>query len=72
MLNWVLAFVGSRSQLVIDGEASESMPVTLGVPKAKSWINGLPDEVYSKVRLFADDTALYPTVENELISSLFY
>ena len=34
VLNWVRAFLGSRSQrVVIDGEESESVPVTSGVPQ---------------------------------------
>ena len=75
MLNWVRAFLGSRSQqVVIDGEESESIPVTSGVPQAQFWalsyssliyINDLPDEVRSQVRLFTDDTALYLTMESE-------
>ena len=57
---------------MIDGEESESMPVTSGVPKGSVLglilflvcINDLPDEVRSQVRLFADDTALYITMES--------
>ena len=74
VLSWVRAFLGSRSQqVVIDGEESESIPVTSGVPQGSVlgpilfliYINDLPDEVRSQVRLFADDTALYLTMESE-------
>ena len=76
MLNWVRAFLGSRSKrVVIEGEESESImiPVTSGVPQGSVlgpilfliYINDLPDKVCSQVRLFADDTALYLTMESE-------
>ena len=74
VLSWVRAFLGSRSQqVVIDGEESESIPVTSGVPQGSVlgpilflvYRNDLPDEVRSQVRLFADDTALYLTMESE-------
>ena len=72
-LDWIGAFLGRRSQqVVIDGE--ESIPVTSGVPQGSVlgpilflvYINDLPDEVRSRVRLFADDTALYLTMEEGL------
>ena len=74
MLNWVRAFLGSRSQqVVIDGKESESIPVTSGVLQSSVlgpnlfliYINDLPDEVRSQVRVLADDTALYLTMESE-------
>ena len=69
VLGWIRAFLGSRSQrVVLDGEESESIPVTSGVPQGSIlgpilfliYINDLQDGIFSQVRLFADDTALYP------------
>ena len=77
-LAWIRAFLGSRSQqVVIDGEEWEPIPVTSGVPQGSVlglilflvYINDLLDEVRSQVRLFADDTALYLTMESEDDSS---
>ena len=77
-LAWIRAFLGSSSQqVVIDGEESESIPVTSGVPMGSVlgpilflvYINDLPNEVCSWVRLFADDTALYLAMESEDDSS---
>ena len=74
VLGWIRAFLGSRSQrVVLDGEESESIPVTSGVPQGSVlgpilfliYINDLSDGIFSKVRLFADDTALYLTIEGK-------
>ena len=70
-LAWIRAFLGNRSQtVVLVGEESGSVPVTSGVPRGSVlgpilflvYINDLPDELSSKVRLFADDTAVYLTI----------
>ena len=74
MLGWIRAILGSRSQrVVLDGEESESIPVTSGVPQGSVLgpilflihINDLPDGIFSQVCLFADDTALYLTIEGK-------
>ena len=70
-LAWIRAFLGNRSQtVVLDGEESGSVPVTSGVPQGSVlgpilflvYINDLPDELSSQVRLFADDTTVYLTI----------
>ena len=53
--------------VVIDGSKSTPAPVTSGVPQGTllgplqflAYINGFPESVKSKIRLFADDSLLY-------------
>ena len=70
-LNWIKAFLLGRTQaVVLEGERSSEVPVTSGVPQGSVlgpllfllYINDLPQNVQSQVRLFADDTAVYLTV----------
>ena len=59
--------------MVLDGEESGSVPVTSGVSQISVlgqililiYINTLPDKLVSKVRLFADDAAVYLTTRGE-------
>ena len=72
-LNWIQSFLIGRTQtVVLDGESSNEVPVTSGVPQGSVlgpllfllYINDLPENIQSQVRLFADDTAIYLTVCN--------
>ena len=66
-LKWIKDFLDNRKQaVVINGINSEKIPASSGVPQGSvlgpirflSYINDLPEQVKSRVRLFADDTAL--------------
>ena len=64
-LSWIKAFLSNREQtVVIEGEESDSVPVTSGVPQGSVlgpffflvYINDLPKDIAPQVRLFPDDT----------------
>lgn len=70
-LKWVKSFLDNRSQsVVLNGTTSDAIPVSSGVPQGSvlgpllflAYINDLPQNISSKVRLFADDTAVYLTL----------
>ncbi len=72
--NWIQSFLSNRTQRVVcNGEASDWTPVHSGVPQGSVigpilfliYINDLPDDVKSTVRLFADDTIMYMTMSSE-------
>ena len=72
-LQWVKSFlIGRRQSVLVNGETSDEVPVTSGVPQGSVlgpllfllYINDLPENLISQVRLFADDTAVYITVNN--------
>ena len=74
ILDWIRAFLSNRSQtVVLENDKSTEVPVTSGVPQGSVlgpilfliYINDLPDNLRSKVRLFADDTAVYLAVTNK-------
>ena len=70
-LQWIKSFLDNRNQkVVINGVNSDQIPVSSGVPQGSvlgpilflSYINDLPEQVKSPVRLFADDTGIYSTI----------
>lgn len=72
-LKWIKSFLVGRTQaVVLDGESSDEVPVNSGVPQGSVlgpllfllYINDLPEDIQSQVRLFADDTAVYLAVRN--------
>ena len=63
---WIKSWLSGRTQqVVLDGQASDPVPVLSGVPQGAVvgpvlfliLINDLPDNIRSSVRLFADDCA---------------
>ena len=75
------AFLSSRQQvIVLKGQESDTVPVTPGVPQGhilgglilfSVFINVLSQDIVSEVRPFADETAIYLTLEkNDDTSSL--
>ena len=72
-LDWIKNLLNNRQQNVaVDGESSAPTPVLLGVPQGSVigptlfliYVNYLPNGIKSKVRLFADDTIMYLTINN--------
>ena len=73
-LSWVKDFLDSHSQaVVLNGVKSDKIAVSSGVPHGSvpgpilflAYINDLPDQVKARVRLFADDTAIYLAISPE-------
>ena len=72
-LNWIKDFLDNRKQtVVINGINSDEVPVSSGVPQGSvlgqilflAYINDLPEQVKFRVRLFADDTAMYLAISS--------
>jgi hypothetical protein len=74
LLNWIDEFLSNREQcVVVEGVSSEKVHVDSGVPQGTVlgplmfllFINDLPQQVSSQVRLFADDCLLYRTIDTQ-------
>ena len=72
--NWIKSFLSDRTQhVLIEGETSDSIDVESGVPQGSAlgpslflfYINDMPENIKSTVRLFADDTIAYITVTTD-------
>ena len=70
---WISSWLSGRSQqVVLGGQASDPVPVLSGVPQGSVlgpilfliFINDLPDNIKSSVRLFADDCVLYRNIHS--------
>jgi hypothetical protein len=73
-LTWIDNFLTRRKQrVVIGGDASDWIRVQSGVPQGTVlgpllfllYINDLPDQITSTLRLFADDCVIYRTISND-------
>ena len=73
LLSWFESFLSGRIQQVLcDGETSDPKPVISGVPQGTVlgpllfllYVNDLPDNIQSTVRLFADDCLVYRNINN--------
>ena len=71
---WIKNFLNDRTQqVVLEGHTSEEVEVDSGVPQGSVlgpsmflfYVNDLADTLSSSVRLFADDTIIYLTIQCE-------
>ena len=73
-IRWIANFLMNRRQrVVLDGTTSSDVEVESGVPQGSVlgpclflfYINDLPEQMSTSVRLFADDTIMYMTIQSE-------
>ena len=74
--NWLSSFLYNRSQqVVVDGAKSSTCKTTSGVPQGSvlgpilflRYIKDITINIYSEIRLFAEDTLLYRTGPEECL-----
>ena len=79
LLAWITDYLTDRSQkVVINGRESRCIPVSSGIPQGSvlgpilfiMFINDLPSVADSQMKLFADDTKLYRTVDTKTDADL--
>ena len=72
---WIISWLSERSiTVMLDGQASDPVPVLSGVPQCSvlgevlflNFINDLPDNIRSSVRLFADDCVFYRNIKSPI------
>jgi ribonuclease P/MRP protein subunit RPP40 len=73
LYKWIESFLSNRCQRVVLGdEKSEWKPVKSGIPQGSVlgpilftiFINDMPEEIKSNIKLFADDTKIFRAVES--------
>ena len=70
VLQWIKDFLKDRTQVVLNGKKSNTIPVKSGVPQGSvlgpilftMFVNDLPSVVSSPVYMFADDTKIFRVV----------
>ena len=73
LLNWIRSFLSDRKQrVVLGGKLSSWQDVTSGIPQGSVlgpilftiFINDMPDQVESFMKLFADDAKIFKAIES--------
>ena len=74
IISWIKDFLDNRTQsALLNGKNSYNIAVSSGVPHGSvlrpilffAYINDLPEQVRSKILLFADDTAMYLALDKQ-------
>ncbi len=70
---WMESFLANRNQtVVLEGERSDESTILSGIPQGSVlgpclflfYINNIPNNITSRVRLFANDTVMYLTIRS--------